>query len=201
MKYQEKRTKGFISNFIKNYWEFETFEKGCHYEILPDGCFDLIFEIQNKQLSKVSLTGVWTNQIQVSIPKNTKFIGIRFKLISVEYIFKQSIKELKNTQTELLTTFWDYENLNFHHFEQFTDSITEQLLYELKSLEEIDHRKSELFRILYERKGEISVKQLSESVCWSSRQINRYFNNHFGFSLKTFCNVLKYPTASCKAFC
>ncbi|UOY06845.1 AraC family transcriptional regulator [Muricauda sp. SCSIO 64092] len=191
MNYQEKHSKGFIANFIKSFWEFESSKEECHYEILPDGCFDLIFEIRNKQILSVSLTGVWTEQIQISIPKNTKLMGIRFKLISAEFIFKQSLRELKNTETKLPTTFWGGENLNVQDFGVFTDSITEKLQFGLQNLKEIDHRKFELFRILYERKGGITVKELSESIFWSSRQINRYFNNRFGFSLKTFCNILK----------
>ena len=191
MNYQEKNTKGFISNFIKSFWEFKTLEKECNYEILPDGFFDLIFEIKNEQITKVSLTGVWTRQIQISIPKNTKMIGVRFKLISAEYIFNQSIKKLKNTRTELPLTFLGCENFAFQGFEKFTDSLTEKLQYGLKNLKETDNRKFELFKILYQRNGEISVKELSERIFWSSRQINRYFNSRFGFPLKTFCNILK----------
>ncbi len=191
MNYQEKHTEGFISNFIKSFWEFETFDKQCNYEILPDGFFDLIFEIKNGQITKVSLTGVWTNQIQVTIPKHTKLIGIRFKLISAEYILRQSIKEIKNSETELPTTFLGFENFDFTDFEKVTNSIIEKLQYGLKNLKEIDRRKFELFKIIYEQQGDISIKKLSERIFWNSRQINRYFNSRFGFSLKTFCNILK----------
>lgn len=191
MNYQEKHTKGFISNFIKSFWEFETCEKECDYEILPDGFFDLIFEIKNGQITQVSLTGVWTKQIQISIPKNTRLIGVRFKLISAEYVFKQSIKELKNTKTELPLNLFGFKDFDFYNFEKFTDSLTEKLQYGLKNIKEIDKRKFELFKILCELKGEISVQELSERIFWSNRQINRYFNSRFGFSLKTFCNILK----------
>ncbi|WP_299363172.1 helix-turn-helix domain-containing protein [Winogradskyella sp.] len=191
MNYKEKYTEGFISNFIKSFWEFETSDMAYHYEILPDGFFDLIFEIKKEQITRISLTGVWTKQIQTSIPENTKLIGIRFKLISAEYIFRQSIKEFKNTKTDLPITFWGCENFDFSDFARFTDSITEKLQYGLKNLKEIDNRKLKLFKIVYKHKGEITVQELSEKLIWSSRQINRYFNSRFGFSLKTFCNVLK----------
>jgi len=29
-------------------------------------------------------------------------------------------------------------------------------------------------------------------VYWSSRQINRYFNQQFGISLKAYCNILRF---------
>lgn len=157
--YNEKHTKGFISNFIKSFWEFENTEKESTYEILPDGFFDLIFAVRNEQISEISLTGVWTKQIQISIPKNIKLIGVRFKLIASEYVFKQSIKELINTKTELPRTFLGAENLPFQDFEKFINSLTHKLFYSLKNLKEIDNRKFDLFKILYEQKGEITVKE------------------------------------------
>jgi AraC-like DNA-binding protein len=33
---------------------------------------------------------------------------------------------------------------------------------------------------------------MSEQVHWSSRQINRYFNQLFGLSLKAYCNILRF---------
>jgi AraC-like DNA-binding protein len=38
----------------------------------------------------------------------------------------------------------------------------------------------------------MTVKELSGKVYWSSRQINRYFNQRFGVSLKTYCNILRF---------
>lgn len=191
MNYQEKHTKGFISNFVQSFWEFETCEKEYHFDILPDGFFDLIFNIKGGQIYNLSLTGSWTKPIQVSIPKNTRLIGIRFKLIAADYVFKQSIKELKNTKTDLPTTFLGCESLDFKDFGKFTDSMTEKLRGGLKDLKEIDNRKLALFKMLYECKGEISVGEISKRMYWGSRQINRYFNQRFGFSLKTFCTILK----------
>ncbi|WP_103070880.1 helix-turn-helix domain-containing protein [Aquimarina sediminis] len=191
MNYQEQHTKGYISNFIKSFWKYANTEQDYAYEILPDGFFDLIFEISDEQIRKISLTGVWTRQIKISIPKNTKLIGIRCKLLAAEYIFKRSIKELKNTETQLPRSFLNIEHLQCHNFERFISSISRKIVYDLKNGKEIDQRKFVLFQTLYKLKGEISVRELSEKVCWNSRQINRYFNNQFGFSLKTFCNILK----------
>jgi AraC-like DNA-binding protein len=56
----------------------------------------------------------------------------------------------------------------------------------------IDERKRKLFNLIYAAQGSITIKELSESVHWSSRQINRYFNQWFGLSLKAYCNILRY---------
>ena len=36
-----------------------------------------------------------------------------------------------------------------------------------------------------------SVSEISQKVHWSSRQINRYFNNQFGISLKAFQSIVR----------
>jgi AraC-like DNA-binding protein len=38
----------------------------------------------------------------------------------------------------------------------------------------------------------MTVTELSEKVSWSSRQINRYFNQQFGLSLKAYCGILRF---------
>lgn len=191
MNYQEIHTNGFISDYIKSFWEFESFDKRYDYEILPDGCFDLIFEIRDGQITNALLTGVWTKQIQIYIPENTKLVAIRFKLISVEYIFNQSIKTLKNTIAEVPKTSLNLNDLDFNCLKKVTPIIIEKFQSKLENLKKVDQRKLELFKTLYEKHGEISVLELAEKITWSSRQINRYFSNRFGLSLKTFCNILK----------
>lgn len=191
MKYKRIKTDGFLSNFVNCFWEYNNSQDDVEFTILPDGCFDLIFEIKNNKILNILLTGIWTKQINVKIQEHTKLIGIQFKLIASEYIFQESIKLLIDSETVLPIDFWGAGNLPTNDFEQFTDSLSQKIHYGLKNLKEIDNRKFKLFNTLYKQKGNLSVKELSEKVSWSSRQINRYFNQQFGFSLKTFSNILK----------
>ena len=191
MKYRENKIDGFLSNFIQCFWEFDKRFKDVNYTILPDGHFDIIFEIKNNKLSTVSLTGVWTKPINVHIEKDTKLIGIRFKLIAAEYIFKQSIKNILNTMTDLPINFFGAKNLPFDDLDAFAQHFLEKINLGLRNLNEIDNRKFKLFELLYGNNGNLKINVLAEKVFWSSRQINRYFNQKFGFSLKTFSNILK----------
>src|SRR6202007_845175 len=61
--------------------------------------------------------------------------------------------------------------------------------------EETDNRKRKLFDLIYSSKGSLTVKELSENVYWSSRQINRYFNQQYGISLKEYCSILRFGTS------
>jgi AraC-like DNA-binding protein len=60
---------------------------------------------------------------------------------------------------------------------------------------DIDSRKQKLFEMIYTSNGALSVKELSEKVYWSSRQINRYFREQFGISLKAYCNILRFKAS------
>lgn len=190
MKYREIKPSGFLTNFIHSFWEYETCEAEIEHTIIPDGYFDLIAEFENEVLTIVKLTGVWTKPVNVKIPKSTKIFAIRFKLLATEYLFQQEIKSILNTTKNLPLHFWNIDKYQTNDFEKFTLDITNRLENSIKHLKEIDNRKLKLFEIVYNIENH-SVEELANTVFWSSRQINRYFNSQFGFSLKVFLNIVR----------
>ena len=190
MKYREIKPSGFLTNFLHSFWEYET--EGADYEhtIIPDGYFDLIAEFENDKLKLVKLTGVWTTPINVKTPKSTKIFAIRFKLLATEYLFQQEIKSILNTTKKLPLTFWNINTYEVNNFEKFTSDISNHIENSIKHLKEIDNRKLRLFELVYSKQNP-TVEELSKKVFWSSRQINRYFNRQFGFSLKSFLNMVR----------
>ncbi|TRX52055.1 helix-turn-helix transcriptional regulator [Fulvivirga sp. M361] len=191
MNFSEIPVTGVLSHFIKGFWKFENVEGALTYDILPDGFFDLVLEIRQGVLWEVSLTGVWTRQIAVHIPEDSVLIGIQCKLIASEYIFQKPVTSFLNRKIVLPIDFLGVDKLPVDDFSAFADAFSQQTLHGLKNLEEIDHRKFDLFKTLYECKGEISVAQLSDKIHWSSRQMNRYFTRQFGLSIKNFSSILK----------
>lgn len=190
MKYREIKPNGFLTNFVHSFWEYETCETEVEHTIIPDGYFDLIAEFKNSRLELVKLTGVWTKPVNVKIPKTTKIFAIRFKLIATEYLFQHEIKTILNTTKELPLTFWNIHTYRNDDFEKFVSEISNRLENSIKHLKEIDDRKLKLFNMVYSSQNH-SVEALANTVFWSSRQINRYFNNQFGFSLKAFLNITR----------
>ncbi|MGX5820105.1 helix-turn-helix domain-containing protein [Chitinophaga lutea] len=190
MQYREIKPSGFLTNFMHSFWEYETGETAFEHTIIPDGYFDLIAAFENGILKTVKLTGVWTKPVNVSLPKSTKILAIRFKLIATEYLFQHEIKTICNATRELPLTFWNIHAYGNNDFEKFAAEITSRLENTLKHLKEIDSRKLKLFELAYSSKG-LSVAELSKNVFWSSRQINRYFHQQFGFPLKNFLDIVR----------
>lgn len=190
MKYREIKPDGFLNNFIQCFWEYETIDYEQNHTILPDGYFDLIAIFENNVLKTIMLTGVWTKPVNVSILKSTKYFAIRFKLLAVEYLFQQEIKSILDTTKQLPHSFWNINEYKINEFEKFVLDITHKLNNSIKHLTEIDERKLKLFELVYKNDLK-SVEELSQIVSWSSRQINRYFNKQFGFSLKKFLKITR----------
>lgn len=190
MKYREIKPNGFLSNFVQCFWEYENSDRETEHTILPDGYFDLIVEFENEILTTVKLTGVWTKPINVTIPKATKIVAIRFKLLATEYLFQQEIRSILDTTKSLPFSFWNINTSQGTDFEEFVSKLSNRMESAIKHLKEIDNRKLKLFELIY-RSNILTVKELSERVFWSSRQINRYFTNQFGFPLKEFLKIVR----------
>jgi len=194
MDYQEIQATGFLSNFIKCFWKYEHTQDDTEHTILPDACFDLIVDFKNGILQDISLTGVWAKPINVTVTKGTTFFAIRFKIIAAEYIFKREIKSILNTMVSLPSDFWNLNTISCNEFEKFINTLSRQMALSLKHLKVIDDRKLKLFNLIY-NKGYYNVKNISENVHWSSRQINRYFDQQYGFPLKTLLNIVRCNTS------
>jgi AraC-like DNA-binding protein len=59
----------------------------------------------------------------------------------------------------------------------------------------MDPRKRKLFELIHLSNGTYTVNELSNSVFWNSRQINRYFTKTFGLQLKSYCNILRFKAS------
>ncbi|TMM53908.1 helix-turn-helix transcriptional regulator [Maribacter algarum] len=181
-----------LKGLVRCYWSLDNdSSQNLNFTILPDGFFDLIVRYSNYKFESISLTGLYTKEVDVQIRQNTQLFGIQFKLAAAETIFQQSIAQLLNDEKLLKNVIWDFNNLSFEE----TISQTERLNNLISDIAEenysYDIRKQRLFQILNQTKGNQSIKDIAQDVFWSSRQINRYFKRTFGVPLKVYCNILR----------
>jgi AraC-like DNA-binding protein len=190
MNYKEKKIDGFLLPFIKCFWMSENGDTQKEHTILPDGYFDLIIEIEEEIILKIQLTGLWSKPMEVKTEKHIKRLAIRFKPLASEYLFDLDFKSLLNSTLVLPTNFWNFDRLNGNDFENFIAFTTNYIQGLLENTKKIDARKIQLFDLVYQ-KNNFSVKQISETIFWNSREINRYFNKQFGISLKGYLNIVR----------
>jgi len=181
-----------LDSFVENIGMFHNpMDKEKEVVVMPDGRVDLFFmQSGPNEPFNVFLIGLETAPEQRSIPSGTIAFVISFRPLAVEYILHTSIAALLNTAKTLPDNFWNLTPNDLKDFEQFAQKIS-QIVTELLP-EAVDERKRKLFDLIYSSNGEMSVKELSETAGWSSRQINRYFNQQFGLSLKAYCSILRF---------
>ncbi len=193
--YKEVKPKGKLSTFVKSFWLFENNKnEPQNYSILPDGCFDLLIYFREQSSKEINLTGLWNKKVEVSIPAKTKILAIRFKPISAEYIVRKNIINLLNCMVNNKGkdySFIDQLDTKLQNFNLFVESNTLKLQSILATNKAIDTRKVKTFELLFKYNGVISIKELSQRVHWSNRQISRYFNENYGLSVKKYANILR----------
>jgi AraC-like DNA-binding protein len=180
-----------LTDFVDSFWMLQnSSDQYKEIIVLPDGRVDLFLSYSNDQPFSIKLLGLGIHPISTKIAPGTLMFSISFNPIATEYILKKNISSILDQAEQLGQTFWNFSQRDTNSFEEFckkaSAAVTERLPKEL------DNRKKRLFELIFSSKGALSIQDLSDKVYWSSRQINRYFNNQFGLSLKSYCSIIRF---------
>ncbi len=183
-----------LNDFVESFWMLVNHSNKEHQiVILPDGRFDIIFFQTGKKKFQAVLKGLDTKPEQRSIPANTIFFAVSFKLLAIEYLIDYKVYSLLNEGIHLPKDFWGVTGITLNNINGLCKKISAKMVSLVKP--NIDTRKKNLFDLIYSSNGTLTVRELSEKVFWSSRQINRYFNQTFGISLKAYCNIFRFRSS------
>jgi AraC-like DNA-binding protein len=180
-----------LDDFVESFWMLQNHsEQDKNIVILPDGRVDLFFSRSASEPFHTTLSGLETKPDTAILSTKTVMFAISFKLLAIEYIFRDPVSDVLDNAKHLPVDFWSFSEDDLNSFELFCEKAAQKIQSLLP--EETDSRKRKLFDLIYSSNGSLSVHELSEKVSWSSRQINRYFNQQFGISLKAYCNILRF---------
>lgn len=180
-----------ISDFVHSFWMLENNTgRDIPSTVLPNGMVDMTLIKKNQGNWEMVVRGIDTMPGQVIIAAGTQMFSIGFKLLAVEYLFGDFIRDMLDGGKDISNDFWQFEEDDLSTLESFYNKATQRI--RTISAKNIDSRKKNLFELIYASQGSMTVKELSEKVYWSSRQINRYFNERFGISLKAYCSILRF---------
>jgi AraC-like DNA-binding protein len=161
--------------------------------IIPNGRIDLLFCKTAKNELQVVLMGLETKPKSMPKQQISAFFAISFNPLAIEYIVQHPVADILNSGKILPNDFWGFDIEDLDNFDQFCEKASQKIIAILPK--EIDERKRKLFKLIFSTNGEMSIKDLSEKVHWSERQINRYFNQQLGISLKAYCNILRFQAS------
>ena len=180
-----------LSDFVESFWMLQNqSDSEKEVVVLPDGRVDLFFSKSAKEPFHITLLGLGTKPEQTTVASKTLTFAISFKPLAVEYILHTTVEDILDSAKSLPADFWGFNRDDLADFDHFCKKASQMIRELLK--EKPDDRKTALFDLIYSSNGSMTIKELSEKVFWSSRQINRYFNQQYGISLKAYCNILRF---------
>lgn len=180
-----------LAEFVESFWMLRNHSAaGQPVIIVPDGKIDVFFSYSALEPYHVTLLGL-TNQpdTQVIAPHTVMF-AISWHLLAVEYLLPVRLAGLLHGGCQLPLDYLGVSPEMLLDFEGFCALVAERILQRLPA--EIDPRKRKLFHLLYASGGALTVEAYADAAAWSSRQINRYFQQMVGLSLKAYCNILRF---------
>jgi AraC-like DNA-binding protein len=199
IEYQVINPDAYLTPFVESYWMVvNATELSKDIVVMPDGRVDIHFRYSDSTPFHVSLAGLEHETFHTSIPAHSVMFAVSLKLTAIEYLLHSSIAPILNSRARLSDDFWGISKKDLDNFPHFCQKISDKLIALIKTQheeEKFDTRKLKMFDLIYATNGAASVKQIAETANWSSRQINRYFNEWFGLSLKTYCTILKFRSS------
>lgn len=180
-----------LEDYVDSFWMLcNPSDKPKEVIILPDGRMDLFCARSATEPFHITLSGIETQADKATLAPGSLMFAISFKLLAAEYLFHREIAGILDYAVHLAADFWGFSPEDLDDFPLFCQKATARIQSLIPAT--VDNRKQCLFALLYAHKGNMSVKELSEKVFWSSRQINRYFTQQFGLSLKAYSDILRF---------
>lgn len=194
--------------YIRHYWLLESDDTATTQRIIPTGNIELVFHrgsqmIQNgKTIPRTTVSGQ-TLSFSDLVPTGTvNMIAVVFHSFGAKAFFDipiykfsnltlsaddLNIKPLKELEDKILDTKDD--NISIRLIESF-------LISRLKPLREYNYNRIvTAVNTINLCNEEVSVSNLAATVCLSSKQFRRIFNEHIGVTPKEFMRIIRFHKA------
>ena len=182
---------GSISDFVQLVWFYPT-SKEKVYEILPDGCIDVVFELFENYTSCL-VFGTTTQKQRFALKSEADYFGIRFRPGMARYFLAFPANELTNNYLAL-GNFLGVISDQFLEVDSFTNRlalITNSMLNQVKShnvkVAPIDYA----VRLIQKNNGNVRLDYLSSQCNLSTKQLQRTFIKTIGVTPKTLCRIMR----------
>lgn len=205
-KYKEYQPAPMLRPYICCYWSAIPFEKQIKeytYQIIPDGCTDIIIEYDYiNQSSTLKYYGLFEDYFKITERFNPGKItfGIRLYPGSSAYFIRE--KAVDTARKAL-----DLNQLDFPFFKQlhdnihkvkcvstmiaFCDQLFSQALKGVYSLSQ-DPLLINILHQMVRSRGSITIEELTNKDVIGSRRMNRLFEERIGLSPKKFSQVIRF---------
>ena len=169
------------------------------HRIIPDGCTNLIFDLNNPSGRFGFVTGPLTEAQSVPFVNQVQLVGIRFYPGSAPLFFDGHVQAPSNQTAPLAAISGDADDRMIseqlaeeHSLEKKIAIVDKYIAGHLEENKEIDPILMGALEIIYQHRGDIGISCLAKQLQISQRQLNRKFDTWIGMSPKTFCRIIRF---------
>ena len=172
--------------------------------VVPDGCVDIVFSLSENGCAKAFCYGSPLTLTDINyvpfVKESREVFGVRLLPGNTIMPGGYSISDFTNKEVDLSNILGEDSNLiericRCDDFEEQTRIFTTHYLEEYRK-RVLEVKKTNLsFYIINEivkSKGTLKIEEISESTGYSTRYINKLFNETFGMSPKHFCKIIRF---------
>ncbi len=182
---------GFLSGFVQIVWFYKASEEKV-YEILPDGCIDVVFELSENYTSCL-VFGTTTQRQKFDLKLGADYFGIRFHPGMARYFLASPANELTNNYLAL-EDFLGVISDQLFEMDSFKSRLT---LIENSMLDQVQSQNIKVAPIDYavqliqNSNGNVRLDHLSLQCNLNTRQLQRLFVKTIGITPKTLCRIMR----------
>ncbi len=195
--YAEHAPSAPLRPYVECYWTRTGSAAGIH-RVLPDGCIDIVFNLGEGARERSAVVGTMTRPLLVAASGRQDFLGVRFRPGQAGAFLKFCASELTNDAAPLDNFWGDAARLLLERLAESTNSrehvglLEAALCLRLRDTRPANAVLGAAVETILDRRGRLSVRELSARSGHSRQHLARLFDEHVGIPPKTFCRVVRF---------
>ncbi len=184
-----------ISNLVGLFW-FSKASPEKIYEILPDGCIDVVFELLAAH-THCLVFGTTTQKQEFAVKPEADYFGIRFQPGMARHFLTFSANELTNNYLPLESFLGVVRDQLFEagSFKNRLALIENSILNKIRTQNIKTAPVDYAVQLIQNSKGNVGLEYLSSQCNLSIRQLQRVFIEDVGVTPKTLCRIMRIRAA------
>lgn len=195
--YLENQPKGLLKNEVILFYQLTTGEHTpAHLPVIPDGCLDLLFCCDPSHPFAILATSPESRCLYHFKP-NCVYFGVRLFPEQTLLTLPCSIKELIQHQQIPLFEMVQFDSSlleNMVRLQSFPERIKWFISFFQQKQQETNYDQNLIkycLNSIYATNGIIHINQLASDTGYSSRYLQRKFEEYIGFSPKQLCQIIR----------
>lgn len=191
-----------LEPYVACYWtsDFSPTENARLHRIIPDGCIDIIVDRKAPSFTKGAfISELMTSYEVLDLTRPQSLFGIRFFAETIHLFLRDPVSAFRGSPP-LLADLWGSEAGLLVEEMMDAPGIRDMIEVVERKLRRCLHSHSSIsegllqtsISYLYAAQGNLSIKALAETICYSERNLRRMFQHELGVSPKELSQIIRF---------